>query len=82
MGGVANSAVKQPQGRARATSFHYFFTQLRVVCCYLNALDVGRSSFDKTPGDSIQFILYSPISQITNSPQRALRSVHVDVPDL
>jgi len=28
----------------------------------------------------IQFILYSPLSQITNLPQRALQSVHIDIP--
>jgi len=27
--------------------------------------------------NSIQFILYSPISQITNLPQKALQSVHI-----
>jgi len=27
-----------------------------------------------------QFILYSPFSQITNLPQRALQSVHIDIP--
>jgi len=30
--------------------------------------------------NSIQFILYSPISQITNVPQRALQSVHIRHP--
>jgi len=32
--------------------------------------------------NSIQFILNNPISQITNVPQRALQSVHIDIPDL
>jgi len=32
--------------------------------------------------NSIQFIFYSPLSQITNYPQRALQSVHIDIPDL
>jgi len=30
--------------------------------------------------NSIQFILYCPFSQITNVPQRALQSVHIDIP--
>jgi len=32
--------------------------------------------------NSIQFIFYSPFSQITHLPQRALQSVHIDIPDL
>jgi len=30
--------------------------------------------------NSIQFIFYSPFSQITDLPQRALQSVHIDIP--
>jgi len=30
----------------------------------------------------VQFILYSPSTHITNSPQRALQYVHIDIPDL
>jgi len=30
--------------------------------------------------NSIQFILYRPFSHITNLPQRALESVHIDIP--
>jgi len=30
--------------------------------------------------NSIQFILYSPLSKSTHLPQRALQSVHIDIP--
>jgi len=38
---------------------------------------IGTYSFN-----SIRFILYRSLSQITNLPQRALQSVDIDIPDL
>jgi len=50
------------------------------VIVFLSWLKFGKSE-DFVLANFIQFILYSPFSQITNLPQSALQSVHIDIPD-
>jgi len=44
------------------------------VCVLFNMLDMFRDC------EPFHFILYSPISQITDSPQRAVQSLHIRHP--
>jgi len=72
------NALKCPNNRNYRTGNYYcFYTLIKEELNYSVSQSLG---FSKSSFNSIQFILYSPISQITNLPRRALQSEHINHP--
>jgi len=75
------SPLHRPPPLLPATLGHHRVSFLHFACPW--SLSVPRNIKERlttVDGSSIQFILYSPISQMTNLPQRALQSVHIRHP--